>query len=146
LKSSSQLVCKTGADLKKTLQKALHELGPGGNKLILNLETFGNFEHMISNKINFPKDPSVGHCTGSPWMTYSWNKIKQKYQQKYHYQEESDLVSSKNNVVLWQLSIWMPKNYKSKYSNPNSMDTSISIQHIDRKGFSCTISQENIPI
>jgi hypothetical protein len=71
LKSSSQLVCKTGADLKKTLQKALHELGPGGNKLILNLETFGNFEHMISNKINFPKDPSVGHCTGSPWMTYS---------------------------------------------------------------------------
>jgi hypothetical protein len=40
----------------------------------------------------------------------------------------------------------MRKNYKSKYSNPNSMDISISTQHIDRKGFSCTISQENNPI
>jgi hypothetical protein len=39
-----------------------------------------------------------------------------------------------------------PKNYKSKYSNPNSTDISISTQHIDRKGFSCTTSQENIPI
>jgi len=36
----------------------------------------------------------------------------------------------------------MHKNYKSKYSNPNSTDISISTQHIDRKEFSCTISQE----
>jgi hypothetical protein len=42
---------------------------------------------------------------------------------------------------------WMP-NYISKYSNPNEPDISISIstQHIDIIGFSCTISQENITI
>jgi hypothetical protein len=40
----------------------------------------------------------------------------------------------------------MPKNYKNKYHNPNDPDISISTQHIDRKGLSCTISQENIPI
>jgi hypothetical protein len=38
------------------------------------------------------------------------------------------------------------KKKKNKYSNPNGTDTSISTQHIDRIGFSCTISQENIPI
>jgi hypothetical protein len=37
-------------------------------------------------------------------------------------------------------------NYTSKYSNPNSTDISISTQHIDKKGFSYTISQENFPI
>jgi len=41
---------------------------------------------------------------------------------------------------------WMYKNYKSKYSNPNSKDISISTQHINKKEFPCTISQENIPI
>jgi hypothetical protein len=43
---------------------------------------------------------------------------------------------------------WMPKKikYKSKYSNPNDIDISISTQHIDRIGFSFTISQENIPV
>jgi len=30
----------------------------------LNLETFGNFKHRTSNKINFPKDASVKHCAG----------------------------------------------------------------------------------
>jgi hypothetical protein len=40
----------------------------------------------------------------------------------------------------------MPKNYKSKYLNPNDPDISISTQHTDIKGFSCTISQENILI
>jgi hypothetical protein len=39
---------------------------------------------------------------------------------------------------------WMPKNYTSKYSNPNGTDISISTQHINRTGFSCTIFQENI--
>jgi len=46
------------------------------------------------------------------------------------------LLVPKNNVVL----------YKSKYSNPNDIDISISTQHIDRIGFSFTISQENIPV
>jgi hypothetical protein len=36
-----------------------------GKKLILNYETFGNIEHMTLNKINFSKDPSVGHFAGS---------------------------------------------------------------------------------
>jgi hypothetical protein len=40
----------------------------------------------------------------------------------------------------------MHKNYKSKYCNPNDPDISISTHHTDRKGISCTISQENIPI
>lgn len=40
----------------------------------------------------------------------------------------------------------MRKNYNSKYRNPNYQHTSISTQHTDRKGFSHTISQENIPI
>jgi hypothetical protein len=40
----------------------------------------------------------------------------------------------------------MRKNYKSKYRNPNDPNISISTQHKDKKGFSCTISQENIPI
>jgi hypothetical protein len=40
---------------------------------------------------------------------------------------------------------WIHKNYKSKYSNPNNMDISISTQHVDKKRFSYTISQENIP-
>jgi len=44
----------------------MHELE---KKLILNLETFGNFEYMTSNKNNFPKDPSVRHCVGCRWMT-----------------------------------------------------------------------------
>jgi hypothetical protein len=39
---------------------------------------------------------------------------------------------------------WMPTKYKSKYSNPNGTDISISTQHIDRRGFSCTVSQEHI--
>jgi hypothetical protein len=40
---------------------------------------------------------------------------------------------------------WMPKYYKSKDRNPNDPDISISTQHIDRIGFSCTLSQENTP-
>jgi hypothetical protein len=36
-----------------------------GKKLILNLETFGNIEHITSKKINFPKDPSIGNFPGS---------------------------------------------------------------------------------
>jgi len=56
----------TDTDLRKMLQKAMHELG---KKLILNPKTFGNIEHMTSNKINFPKNPSVGHCAGSHWIS-----------------------------------------------------------------------------
>jgi hypothetical protein len=42
---------------------------------------------------------------------------------------------------------WMPKYYKSKDRNPNDPDISISTQHTDIIGFSCTICQEkNIPI
>jgi hypothetical protein len=41
---------------------------------------------------------------------------------------------------------WMPKYYKSKDHNPNDPDISISTQHIDIIGFSCIVSQENIPI
>jgi hypothetical protein len=40
---------------------------------------------------------------------------------------------------------WMPKFYKSKDRNPNDPDISISTQHTDIIGFSCTISQEKIP-
>jgi hypothetical protein len=40
-------------------------------------------------------------------------------------------------VVNWRL-----KYYKSKERNPNDLDISISTQHIDIIGFSCTISQE----
>jgi hypothetical protein len=80
-----------------------------GKNLILNPKTFGNIEHMTSNTINFPKDPSVRHCTRSRWMTYSSTKIKQKYPQKYQYQEKSDPVSSKINVVFMTAVKWMPK-------------------------------------
>jgi hypothetical protein len=38
---------------------------------------------------------------------------------------------------------WMPKYYKSKFHNPNDPDISISTQHTDIIGFSCTISQKN---
>jgi hypothetical protein len=41
---------------------------------------------------------------------------------------------------------WMPKYYKSKDCNPNDPDISISTQHTNKKGFSCIVSQENIPI
>jgi hypothetical protein len=41
---------------------------------------------------------------------------------------------------------WMPKYYKRKDHIPNDTDISISTQHTDIIGFSCTISQENIPI
>jgi hypothetical protein len=41
---------------------------------------------------------------------------------------------------------WMPKYYKRKDRNPNSTDITISTQHPDMIGFSCTISQESIPI
>jgi hypothetical protein len=58
----------TDADLREMLRKAMHELG---KKLILNPETLGNFEHMTSNKINFPKGASVKHYAGSRWMSYS---------------------------------------------------------------------------
>jgi len=40
---------------------------------------------------------------------------------------------------------WMPKYSKSKDHNPNDPDISISTQHTDIIGFSCTLSQENIP-
>jgi len=40
----------------------------------------------------------------------------------------------------------MLKYHKSKYRNPNDPDISISTQHTDKIGFSCTISQENILI
>jgi hypothetical protein len=40
---------------------------------------------------------------------------------------------------------WIPKYYKSKGYNPNDPDISISTQQTDRIGFSCTLSQENIP-
>jgi len=39
---------------------------------------------------------------------------------------------------------WMPKYYKSKDSNPNDPNISISTQNIDRIGFSYALSQENI--
>jgi hypothetical protein len=41
---------------------------------------------------------------------------------------------------------WMPKYYKYKDRNPNDPDISISTQHTDKIGFSCTIFQENIQI
>jgi hypothetical protein len=41
--------------------------------------------------------------------------------------------------------IWMPKNYKNKDRNLDDPDISISTQHTDNIGFSCTLSQENIP-
>jgi len=44
-------------------------------------------------------------------------------------------------VVLWRLSIGC-QNYISKYSNPNDTDISISTQHTNIIGFSCTISQK----
>jgi hypothetical protein len=37
---------------------------------------------------------------------------------------------------------WMPKYYKRKDSNPNDPDISISTQHTDKIGFSCTLSQK----
>jgi hypothetical protein len=58
----------TDADLREMLRKAMHELG---KKAHLNPETLGNFEHMTSNKINFPKDASVKHYAGSRSMSYS---------------------------------------------------------------------------
>jgi hypothetical protein len=39
----------------------------------------------------------------------------------------------------------MPKYFKSKDRNPNDLDILISTQHTDIIGFSCTLSQENIP-
>jgi hypothetical protein len=36
--------------------------------------------------------------------------------------------------------------YKSKHSNPNGTDISISTQHIHKIRFSYTIPQENIPV
>jgi hypothetical protein len=46
---------------------------------------------------------------------------------------------------------WMYKNYKRKYSNPNSTNISISTKHIDRKGFHAQYLKKifqsiNIPI
>jgi hypothetical protein len=41
---------------------------------------------------------------------------------------------------------WMPKYYKSKDRNLNDLDISISTQHTNKIGFSCTISQKEIPI
>jgi hypothetical protein len=64
---------------------------------------------MTSTTVCFPKDPSVKHCARRCWMTYSLTKIKQKYLQKYHYQEKSNPVSSKNNVVFMTAVKWMPK-------------------------------------
>jgi hypothetical protein len=40
---------------------------------------------------------------------------------------------------------WMSKNYTNKDRNLNDPNIPISTQHIDRIGFSCTLSQENIP-
>jgi hypothetical protein len=40
---------------------------------------------------------------------------------------------------------WMPMNYKNKDHNPNDLDIPISTQHTNKIGFSCTLSQENIP-
>jgi hypothetical protein len=56
-----------------------------------------------------------------------------------------DPVSAKNNVVFKTVVKWMPKNYKNKDRNPNDLDISISTQHTDIIGFSCTLSQENTP-
>jgi hypothetical protein len=56
-----------------------------------------------------------------------------------------DPVSSKNNVVFKIAVNWMPKNYENKDHNPNDPDISISTKHTNRIGFSCTLSQENIP-
>jgi hypothetical protein len=54
-----------------------------------------------------------------------------------------DPVSAKNNVVFKTAVKWMPKNYTNKDRNPNDLDISISTQHTDKIGFSCT---KNIPI
>jgi hypothetical protein len=40
---------------------------------------------------------------------------------------------------------WMPKNYTNKDRNPNDPNISISTQHTDIIGFSCTISQKKYP-
>jgi hypothetical protein len=40
---------------------------------------------------------------------------------------------------------WKPKNYKTKDRNPNDLDIPISTQHTNIIGFSCTLSQKNIP-
>jgi hypothetical protein len=75
-----------------------------GKKLILNLETLENFEHMTSNKIDFPKDASVKHCAGSHWMSYSWTKKQPEISPKI----PLDPVSFKNNVVFKTTVKWMP--------------------------------------
>jgi hypothetical protein len=56
-----------------------------------------------------------------------------------------DPVSLKNNVVFKTVVKWRLKYYKSKDCNPNDPDIPISTQHTDIIGFSCTLSQENIP-
>jgi hypothetical protein len=56
-----------------------------------------------------------------------------------------DPVSYKNNVIFKTAVNWMPKIYKNKDRNPNDPDISISTQHTNIIGFSCTLSQENIP-
>jgi hypothetical protein len=46
---------------------------------------------------------------------------------------------------LRRLSIGCPRITKKKDRNPNDPDIPISTQHTDIIGFSCTLSQENIP-
>jgi hypothetical protein len=113
-----------------------------GGKNLSKPRDLWKFKHITSTIVSFPKDPSVRYCVGSCWTTYSWKDLTEIYP-KITLQIN---ISSKKNVVLCQLAIWTRNNYKSKYNNPNNTDISISTHHIDRKGFSCTISQENIPI
>jgi hypothetical protein len=126
---------------RKMLQKALHELG---EKAHLNLETFGNWTYNFNNSL-FSKGSICRMLCWEPLADIFLKRFKQKYFQKYNHQERLDSVSSKNNVVLWRMSIGC-QNYISKYNNPNDPDISISTQHTNIIGFSCTISQENIPI
>jgi hypothetical protein len=109
-----------------------------GKKLILNPETFGNFEHMTSNI-----------SKGCICQTLCWEPLDVVFlnqnQSEISPKIPLDPVSSKNNVVFKTAIKWMPKNYKNKDRNPNDPDISISTQHTYIIGFSCTLSQENIP-
>jgi hypothetical protein len=120
LTSSKQLVYKINEEIHywtfnwcRSEGDATEDFAWAGGKSSSNTWDLWKYKQMTSTTVCFPKDPSIKHCAGSRWMSYSWTKIKQKYLQKYHYQEKLDQVSSKNNMVFMTAFKWMTKKHIS---------------------------------
>jgi hypothetical protein len=117
LTSSKQLVCKIKEEIHHWTSNWYRSGGDAtegsawaGGRAHLKLETFGNMNIWLQQQYVFQKIHLSNTALGATRRHIPKPRLNKKYLRKYHYQEKSDPISSKNNVVFMTAVNWMPKN------------------------------------